>query len=272
MFGEEQQGALGWDGHLLLLYHTETERRMALAAWMRCGLEHNEKIVCAEDDKASGPSVLDLLADQLDVVAATASGYLETVAPRELREPEERRQIVERALADRYDAIRLLPIARSATTSGSEESYPERELAIDDLCAAYPVSALCQCDRATTHDQSLDQVVSDHFGGLREAHLNTGVLDGQLLLAGELDVGNGDLLACTLRAAADKAAETLPLGMSRVTFLSVVAARALVEGTQDFRDRGGQLRLVAPPADVEWFLRTLGVDTMPHVELVEAVP
>jgi anti-anti-sigma regulatory factor len=61
----------------------------------------------------------------------------------------------------------------------------------------------------------------------------------------------------------------LRIDLSRVTYLSVVAARALVEGTQDYRRGGGSVQLVAPPTDIEWFIRALGVDQHPRVYLSE---
>ena len=39
---------LDWDGHLLLLHHTEQERSSKLAAWVRRGLENDEKVVYTE--------------------------------------------------------------------------------------------------------------------------------------------------------------------------------------------------------------------------------
>jgi hypothetical protein len=44
---------LDWDGHLLLLHHSEQERSAKLAAWVRRGLENDEKVIYTEVDGRS---------------------------------------------------------------------------------------------------------------------------------------------------------------------------------------------------------------------------
>src|SRR3954468_20198852 len=56
-FGQDdaQDGAagLGWDGHLLSLHASETERRSQLASWVRWGLERDEQVIYGHDDTES---------------------------------------------------------------------------------------------------------------------------------------------------------------------------------------------------------------------------
>src|SRR4051795_9720159 len=96
-FGQDdaQDGAagLGWDGHLLSLHASETERRSQLASWVRWGLERDEQVIYGHDDtdssgiessgiessgiESSERSVLAVLARQgIDVQTATAQGRL----------------------------------------------------------------------------------------------------------------------------------------------------------------------------------------------------
>src|SRR3954465_1431705 len=91
-FGQDdaQDGAagLGWDGHLLSLHASETERRSQLASWVRWGLERDEQVIYGHDDpdssgidsssiESSERSVLAVLARQgIDVQTATAEGRL----------------------------------------------------------------------------------------------------------------------------------------------------------------------------------------------------
>jgi hypothetical protein len=57
-------GRSGWDGHLLLVYHEESQRRIGVAAWVRRGLELGAKILYIEpQDDPPGRSLSGLVWD-----------------------------------------------------------------------------------------------------------------------------------------------------------------------------------------------------------------
>lgn len=269
VFSEELQSALGWDGHLLLLHQTEPERHLELAAWVRHGLKRDEKIIYTQlEDEPPARSILTLLANQnININGALRRKQFELLPLHEFYSPDGQLPLVEMALAEGYRAVRLSAEANAALSILPKARHHELESAMEEMCRTHPVSALCQYDRAMLTDDRLHEVASTHVRGVRASQLHTGGQADHLVLAGELDASTSDLLAAVLRAAGTDSPGVLRLDLSRVTFLSVVAARALVEGTQGFRACGGRVLLVAPPTDIEWFIRALGVDRRVRVEL-----
>jgi anti-anti-sigma factor len=268
---------LGWDGHLLLLPGSELERRSRLAMWVRRGLEHNEKVIFAEAETVSPHrSVLAVLAQQgIDVQVATAQGQLLVLPLAAVYRsgPGGHLERIDRALAEGYRGVRLSGEASAALTVVPEHVYASLERSMDQLCRTHPVSTLCQYDRTTTAGSRLDQATATHGGGIRESRLHTAQADGGLVLAGEVDWFNEMVLLSVLQAAARTAAmstvsETLRVNMRRVTSLSVGGCRAMAVGTEQFRDRGGRVRLVAPQPIVERVLRLCGLDALMHMEVV----
>lgn len=270
-FGEEFHTALGWDGHQLLLHKTETQRLAELAAWVRDGLDRNEKVVYVQDSRSDeGFGVLVALAEHgIDIEAAISGGQFEFVAPGEFFTPGGPSRRVERALATSGAGVRMSTEACAMSRAASAGMCEKFERVVEELCRRYPLSALCQYEQQALSGTSLREAAEIHVAGIRSPQLHTAREGAGLVLAGELDLANGELLAALLGAACEAANGHLVLGMRQVTFLGVVAARALVEGTQRFRDQGGQVMLVAPPANTEWFLRALGIDRMAHVALEE---
>jgi anti-anti-sigma factor len=68
--------------------------------------------------------------------------------------------------------------------------------------------------------------------------------------------------------AATRVSEMVRVDLRRVSFLSAGGCRALAVGTQQFRDRGGRVLLVAPQPVVERVLRLYGMEALTHVELI----
>ena len=274
MFGDHETSSLGWDGHLLLLHWSEVERRSGLAAWVRRGLENDEKVIYTEaDDGTSRRSVRSVLEDNgIDVVAATAEGRLSVLPVAEFYPPGGQAEVVEKALAEGYRAVRMSAEARAARTVLSEHAYAAYERHMGRLCRTLPLSALCQYDREYAAGQRLPGVAEAHVDGIRERQLDISGSDGELTLAGEIDISNEDLLEWALRAATKKASATFWLDLSRVTFLSGGGCRALLVGTRHFRHQGGYVLLVACPASTERILRLLGLDRVTGLELVGADP
>jgi anti-anti-sigma factor len=243
--------ALGWDGHLALLHESESERLSRMAAWVRRGLERDEKVFYNEPATESGRlSTLRAMREHgVDVAAATAAGHLQPLLLADLYPPEGQVRVVEHALAEGYRAVRISGQASEALSVLSERSYFDTERAMDVLCREYPVSALCQYDAVATGDAMLRQAVAVHVHGVRHAHLHTGsARRGGLVLAGELDASNAALLLEVLRAATARASGTFVLDVRGVSFFGVAAARGLVEGTWEFRWKRGTVLVtgVAP--------------------------
>jgi anti-anti-sigma factor len=268
----------GWDGHLLLLHGAALEWRSRLAMWVRRGLERDEKVILAQAETvAPHRSVLTVLAQQgVEVQAPTARGQLLVLPLAAVYRSGPGGQVerVERALADGYRGVRLSGEASATLTVVPEHVYASLERSMDRLCRTYPVSALCRYDRTTTAGPRLDQATARHIGGIRESQLHTAEADdGGLILAGEIDWFNELVLLSILQAATSPSAmsagsETLRVDLRRVTFVSVGGCRALAAGTQQFRDRGGRVRLVAPQWVVERVLRLCGLDALMHMEVV----
>lgn len=269
----DRRGAapLGWDGHILLLYSSESERLAALAAWARRGLESDEKVIYTEArDTSPERTLVRLLQDDgVDAAAATAKGCLVVQSPAEFFPPGGQAGMLERALAEGYRGLRLSAQASSAITVMSPAAHNDVERAFDQLCRTRPVSALCQYEQRGMPGDRLQDVAESHLsGGIRQRALSVGQQVGELVLAGEIDVSNHDILMCALRAAAEQASQTLRLDVSRVDFIGAAGCRALDDGTFRFRRQGGRVLLVEPKPWVERILRVARVDQLERIELV----
>jgi anti-anti-sigma factor len=162
--------------------------------------------------------------------------------------------------------------ASAALTHLPERAHAGIERNMDALCRTYPVSALCQYDRATTPRDQLAQASAQHAWGVRESQLHTAETEGGLTLAGEVDWSNELVLMSVVQAASSMAVAVFWLDLRQLAFLSIGGCRALMIGTQRFRDRGGHLVLLAAPGIIERVLRLCELDTLPNVEIVESMP
>jgi anti-anti-sigma factor len=263
----------GWDGHILLLHGSESERWSDLAAWVRRGLENDEKVIYAE---AGGTrperSVMRILRDKgIDADAAASEGRL-TVTP--LLEscppqgPEWLAEMVDRALAEGYRGLRISAEASAALTVMPEDAHSEVERSVDRLCRTHRLSALCQYDQARTVGDLLQDAASSHAcGSIRQGALHIAQHDDRLVLVGEIDLSNQEVLACAVRAAADRTSGALRLDLSQVDFLGAAGCHALHDGTIDFRAQGGRVQFIAPKPRIERVLRLAGIVRLEHVEL-----
>lgn len=262
---------LGWDGHILLLYSAESERLAALAAWARRGLENDEKVIYTEARETPPERTLvRLLQDAgVDAASATAKGCLLVQSPAEFFPPDGQAGMLERALAEGYRGLRLSAQATSAVTVMPQAAHSDVERAFDRLCRTRPVSALCQYEQRDMPGDRLQDVAASHLsGGIRQRALSVAQHVGQLVLAGEIDVSNHDILMCALRAATEQASQTLRLDVSRVEFIGAAGCRALDDGTFRFRRQGGRVLLIEPKPWVERILRVSRVDKLEGIEVV----
>jgi anti-anti-sigma factor len=267
---------LDWDGHLLLLHHTEEERSSKLAAWVRRGLENDEKVVYTEvDGRAEEASLFAVLRHNgVDAVAATAEGRLSVIPIPEFYPAGGQLPLIERALAEGFRGLRIAAEASTALTFLTWPAYMAIEREIEEITRTHPLSAMCQYEQASTADDHLSDVVSSHLTGIREWLFSTadGDGDGELVLAGEIDVSNADLLTCALRAATSRTPDTLRLNLVRVDFLSAGACRAIAEGTRQFRDDSGIVLLVEPQPPIASVLRLSGLAGLNGIKLIGSRP
>jgi anti-anti-sigma factor len=266
MSGDHFAG-LGWDGHLLLLHGSESERLSGLVAWVRRGLERDEKVIYTELPYRSMSVVLERYG--VDVVAATAQGRLTGLPLAQFYAPGSQIEAVECALAEGFRAVRMAAEASAVLTAVPVDTYTAIERGMDELCHTHPVSALCQYEEATMTSAQLRQVTALHADGVRQRQLSTVPDNEGLALVGEVDMSNDYLLMCTLEAATSRADGTFRLDLSRLGFLGAGGCRAVVQASQGFRERGGDLLLVAPQPQVEQILRIVGLDRLAHIVRTE---
>ena len=269
--GNEAPGVApaGRDGHVLLLYSSETERAAALASWVQRGLDNHEKVICTGTDaQISAYSVLQLLTEHgIDVPAATAEGRLDVVALAEFYPPGGQAGVVDQALAEGFRGVRTAAQERDALTYLTHSCLAERERDLELLCQARPLSALCQYEQDPAAGGRLARILESHRN-IRQLQLTSLAVNGSVALAGEVDISNDKVLEQALRTAASRVSGTLRLDMSQLGFLGAAGCRALEAGTRQFRDGGGHVLLLAPAPPVDQILRIAGTDQLRHMEIV----
>jgi anti-anti-sigma factor len=273
----------GWDGHLLLLYDSEPERRAGLAAWVRRGLDLDEKVICTEAPGVAAEDSVRMVLDEhdVDVAAATADGRLAMLPLAEFYPPAGQVPVVERALAEGFTRVRMTAEASAALGLLTESDYARIERTMDELCRTRPVSAMCQYERSVTSAARLREIVAVHLVGIRESGFRTRSAEDGIAVSGEVDISNADTFAAAVDAAVQAAGSPIKdaatedatttivrLDLGDVCFVDVAACRALVTSTQWFRHGGGRVLVVAPQPAVERTLRMLDIDQLPGLEII----
>ncbi|HEX2073371.1 MAG TPA: MEDS domain-containing protein [Geodermatophilus sp.] len=264
-----------WDGHLLLVHDSDVERQAGVAAWVQRGLTLGEKILYTEVPVEPRRSVIAVLEAQgVDAVTALAEGRLAVLPPAEFFPPEGQRQVVDRALAEGFPAVRLSAETPAALAVFSPRDYLSVEEGMDRLVRTLPVSAMCQYARnmttttTTATGPQLRDAVGVHVPGIRGTWFSTDASPLGLVLRGEVDAGNADVLDAAVAAFTDVPPGLLCLDLTELSFLDVAACRALARASRNFRESGGHLLLVAPSPPVERIMRLLGLGDLPGFELV----
>jgi anti-anti-sigma factor len=252
---------MDWHGHLLLIHHTEQERRAGVSAWVSRGLGLGEKVVYLEPpDEPESRSLVSVLTEQrVPVEAAVARGQVQVLTARpSTYSAEGLADVVDQGLAEGYPGVRLSGEAATADRMMPGPAHDDLEWVTDSLCRTRPVSVLCQypADRAR---QALAEVSAMHQDGVRENLLQTARRPGGIVLRGEVDLSNHDVLQGVLRAATLSATDSLVVDLSLLSFLDVSGARALLAGTKDYRRGGGRVRLRWPQHPVDRVLDVCGV-------------
>lgn len=252
----------GWEGHLLLLYHEESQRRSEVRAWVRNGLQVGAKILYIEpEDESHERSLSGLLEDHPDAVDAMDRGQIQVIPANHVAyDPAWQASTVERALR-RYPVVRWSGDVRTAWGVMPQGRHAEIEWATDDVCHSRPVSVMCQYPVRASMGL-LGPVSAAHRAGLRERLLRVTPLDGGgLALRGELELSNQDIMRSVLVAATAATTEDqFAVDLSGLDFVDVGGIRTLRIGTAPYRRRGGQVLLRAAQQHVDRILRMLGVD------------
>jgi anti-anti-sigma regulatory factor len=264
--------ARDWGGHLLMLHRGEPERLGWLAAWVRDGLDRGEKIVYVEPADSGPASIaVGLRAHGIDVDALRAERRVEILTPEVYYPVGAPEAVVDRALADRFPAVRISGSAGSALAVVSAAGHRDIEWVVDRLCRTRPVSALCQYAYPIAAGPPLPAVLQTHPGGLHERSLAATATGADLVLRGRADATNAAVLTGLVDTAAYRAAATaidrLRVDLTGVDHLDGSACRALAAASEPYRDAGLTVALGGAGPDVERALRAGGLAELPGVEL-----
>lgn len=263
-----------WDGHLVLVHSSEPHRRAGVAAWVRRGLDLGAKILYLEPaDEPAERSFMGVLKESgIDADQAVGRGQLQVLqADDEAYRPEWQASAVEDALSAGYPTVRWSAEAGTAWGVMSPSAHADVEWATDELCHTRPVSILCQYPSRLTQ-ATLQTVCAMHGDGVRESLLHISPLPKGIALAGEVDVSNEAILRSSLMAAGSSTEVgrgSFVVDLSRLGFLDVAGAKALLTGTTAHRTNGGSVLLRAAQPPVDRVLRLLGMDRAPGC-IVEA--
>ena len=257
----------------MLLYRTEDERREAVTAWVRRGLDLGEKVVYSEGDVPPQRSLFTILESRgVDAASLASEGRLEVLPLDEFFPAKGQDRIVDRALAEGFASVRLSSEADAALTILSPDGYHKIEWNLDRMCRTQPVSAMCQYARSKTFGDAPRDAVAIHLTGVRESEFGTFPDEHGLALRGEIDLSNADVLAAAVEVATRPEEQVVCLDLGGLEFLDAAGCRVLVTGSANFRRTGGLMLLVAPQPQVERTMRLLGLDELPGVEIVGAEP
>lgn len=261
----------GWDGHLLLFYDEESQRRAGVTSWVRRGLDLGSKILCTQPpDDHPERSLAVLFRDEPDALEAMDRGQIKVIAAdRSTYEPAFIETEVDAALSEGYPSVRWTGDATTAWDVIPRSRHEIVERATDELCTSRPLSVLCQYSALECGD-AVGFLSQSHGGGLREQLFQAAPVDGGLAVAGELDASNQKILHSLLKTATDASGhDRFVLDLRWVDFLDLPGARALMFGTLDYRSGGGQVRFEAPQPHVAQLIHLLGIDQAEGIHVGE---
>ncbi len=262
-----------WDGHLMLLHESAAERQAGVAAWVQRGLELGEKVLYAEGpDEQEGSLMAALETHGVDAATALREGRLTLLPLAEFYPADGQRLVVDHALSEGFPAVRMSVGALGVLTILSSGHHFTVETRVAELVRSLPVSALCQYARDSTTGPALRDAVGVHVPGVRETCFSTGADERGLVLRGEVDAGNAEVLEAAVSAFTDVPPCVLSLDLAELTFVDVAACRALAHGSRNFRADGGEVLLVAPPPPVGRTLGLLGLGDLHGFQLIEGDP
>ncbi len=252
--------------HVLLLYRNELQRQTRLVSWVRQGLGRGEKILYST---VPGDALVSALrTGGRDAALALRQGQLAFVPSTDFFPGARQAELVHRAFADGYPAVRLAARADAALSHERLEDYQAVDHLIDELCTSLPVSALCQLDTASATSEILAALIGSHSGVVEDAQMRLRRRGGALALSGEVDFSSAELLIEALDCLCSlEPATTVVLDLSDLTFIDVSGCRALAVGTDRFRRAGGSVTLSGAAAHVARVLGLLAIDRLEGVEV-----
>lgn len=232
---------------------------------MREGLVLGEKIVYST---VPGDPLADALTRGADNGPVPLPGQLTVLPSQEIFPGARQVELVHRALDEGYPGVRLSARADAGLGDSRLEEYRAVDQLTDSLCASLPVTALCQLDAGSASDATLSAVIESH-ASVEDVQMRLGRDDDQVLvLSGEVDFNSADVLTRALRSLCrSQPGSAAVLDLSELSFVDVAGCRALVMGTEDFREAGGSLTLIGASTHLEKVLTLLCVDRLPGMEL-----
>lgn len=248
--------------HCLSFAATESERQSILARWVLTGLEGGERFVYADpdEDRSSRSLRALLVSQQFDADAASRDGRLVRIPVGDFYSPQAPARITATAQADGFSAVRVATQASAAMVHLGREQLIAYEGELAQACETKTFSALCQYDPMSAGEW-LSEVSSLHqlTGECTPYFAVPG--KGTVMLFGEIDFTNSDLMARSLREATPAADDQLRVDLDGVQLMSAAGCRAILEGTDEFRARGGEVVLLAQRPLVERVLHLMRLDS-----------
>ena len=263
-------------GHALLVYASSAQRAQVVADWTVHGLVSGEAVLLVGYRPLESHELLRLLArHELRIESLLASRRLRFLRADELDHPQQARTLVAPAADARWQGVRLSGSTNSAFAVASPRHSAALEEELDRLCDEYRLSVLCLAEAATTGPPlglTRHPTVLDDTGLVTvRSESNGGPPHVVVELAGEFDSSNASLLRGRLTVAVRWAGPdgALTLDVQRLRFLSVSAARAVLEETCVLRREAGRVRLRGVPHELARVLAALDLRPGTGFALVE---
>ncbi len=258
-------------GHILLLHHSEGERLRTVADWFRAGLRNDERIVYVDVAGWGAYAILQAFENRgLDLRQVRDAGRFRIVTLEDFAAPDGLERLLEESHGEGYASARVACRTDVVGEQRHEEEYLALEARIARACHQLPVSVMCQYDARTTTGERLATAVSLHPDWVYESGLNVQRRGRHIAVMGNVDSWDGEVLARSLRRMVQElpADSAVELDLTGVANLTAAASRALLEGTEAFREKGGRVRCHPPEGKVGWLLRVLDSEHHPHFTLV----
>lgn len=238
-------------GHILLLHHSEGERMRYVADWFGAGVANDDKVFYVDvSGRGVEPLTADLAARGLRADRALREGRLEFVSLADLLDVGVRGRLDRPALAaEGFAGVRLAVRSDAVARRLDPDAYRTLEEQLARLCRRSRVSVLCQYDGRTTGSDQLTVALALHPDWVAASDLSLLHRDHVIQVEGLLSTPNAPLLARSLRRMTQDldADKVLALDLRQADALTPGACEALLEGTSDYRARGGHVRCGLPP-------------------------
>jgi anti-anti-sigma factor len=243
---------------------SEDERRSTLSDWIVSGLQGGEGFVYTEPDGPPESGWLSTALDgtPVDIDRAHQDGLLLQIPMTDFYSVDAPPMLVDLAWTEGFRRLRIVADARHGLQVLDQPTYLKYERGLAGACATSPLAALCQFDGETASTW-LSEVSLMHMGHGPASMFMAVPDDETVVLFGEVDITNDDRMTEALRLTAGRADGFMKVDLSGLTLLSAAGCRALIEGTDSYRARGGHVLLVGARPPVQRVLKLLGFDEAP---------